>query len=330
MQHALLAGEIESGDHDFGDVTARLETAIRDEGFKGAGLLITRDGVTLYKRAFGADTVTTAHLLGSATKLASATTVMTLVDSGHLTLGDPIARFLPFFPAAEGAVTVRELLSQTHGLPFGHPSIPNPLEDNGITLAESVEQIARDCRLLYPPGSKHHYQPAASFHILGRIAEVVTGQPWAVLFEERVAGPLAMRTFTYGDTPNPRIGGGAECALQDYANMLEMHLAGGVFRDRRVLSAWAVAEMQRDQLHGVPFTPTANHRARSYGLAWWHDTLDASGEPVVISVPGVFGAIPWLDRRLGYGGFLLIRRHVAKSMPLLQDLLPLIEPAIAE
>jgi CubicO group peptidase (beta-lactamase class C family) len=292
------------------------------------GLLLTRDGHSLYKRAFGVDTVATAHLLGSATKLASATTLMTLVDDGLVGLDDSIGRFLPFFPSAEGAVTVRRLLSQTHGLPFGHPSIPNPLEDSGITLAESVEQIARDCRLLYPPGTRHHYQPAASYHILGRIAEVVTDRSWAELFQERVAGPLEMTTFTYGDTPNPRIGGGAACALQDYGNMLEMHLAAGVFRGRRVLSQWAVAEMQRDQLNGVAFTPPNHRAACGYGLAWWHDSVDATGEPVEISVPGVFGAIPWINRRLNYGGFLLVRRHIAKSAPLFVDLVPRIEAAL--
>jgi CubicO group peptidase (beta-lactamase class C family) len=234
-------------------------------GFKTMGVLLCDAHGTFYTISLGGDEESSRHLLASATKLASATAVMSVVDDGTLSLDDPIGKYLPQFGPNRRGITIRQLLSQTHGLPGSNAAIAPPQVDNGLTLAQAVDRIALDDTLVFPPGSKHTYMPAVSYHIAGRIAEIVTGKTWAQLFEERVGGPLEMTGFSYGDTPNPRIGGGAKCALQDYGNLVQMHLAGGVFKGRRVLSAASVAEMQKDQLHGVPFTPArAVPRLRSH------------------------------------------------------------------
>lgn len=310
---------------DFSEVARRLKETIDKRVFDGIGLLLCTADRTLYKKAFGADTTETTHLLASATKIASATTMMTLVDEKLIALDDPITKYLPQFGQVRGAITIRQLLAQTHGLPANHPAIPLPDRDNGMTLEECVNQIARADTVDSPPGSKQHYAPAVSYQIMGRIAEVVTREDWAALFEKRVAGPLEMSTFTYGRTKNPRIGGGAKCALQDYGNLLQMHLAGGVFKGRRVLSAAAVAEMQKDQSRGAPFIPGRGNRQQfGYGLAWWFDLVTKRKEPVQFSCAGAYGAIPWINPKAGYGGFLLVQKSLPLSWPLYGDLFPLI------
>jgi CubicO group peptidase (beta-lactamase class C family) len=314
---------------DLGDVDRRLRASVQDGTFDGIGLLLcTADG-PFYKKAFGEDTTETTHLLASATKYASATAVMTLVDDELVTLDEPIATYLPQFGPVRGKITIRQLLSQTHGMEAGHPSIPSPLQDNGMTLAESVDLIAEDDTVQRPPGSKHSYEPAVSYHICGRIAEVVTGQPWRKLFAERVKNPLEMDTFTYGDTPNPRIGGGAECALQDYGNLLQMHLAGGMFKGRRVLSEASVAEMQKDQIAGLEFTPLRGHESHGYGLAWWFDIVDENDDPVQMSIGGLWGALPWINREHGYAGFQLVQKFYVESSKLYREISGMINSKMA-
>lgn len=61
----------------------------------------------------------TRFMIGSASKWISAVTVLRLVDLGKLDLDAPIARHLPELPAANGAVTLRQLLSNRSGIPNG-------------------------------------------------------------------------------------------------------------------------------------------------------------------------------------------------------------------
>lgn len=61
----------------------------------------------------------TRFMIGSARKWISAVTVLRLVDLGKLDLDAPIARHLPELPPANGAVTLRQLLSNRSGIPNG-------------------------------------------------------------------------------------------------------------------------------------------------------------------------------------------------------------------
>lgn len=305
-------------------VSARLQAAVDGGEVDGAGLVAVSAAQTLYLRAFGRYGVDSVDLIASATKQPSACTLMALVDDGAVALDDPVSRYLPEFGGAKAAITLRQCLSHTSGLPAMAPE----LADDTITLAEAVRRYAR-LPLVAAPGTRFVYG-GVSYAVAGRMAEVASGMSWAALFAQRIAGPLGMATFDYGATPNPRIGGGAACSLLDYAPFLQLHLNGGASGGAQVLSAGAVAEMQRPQLPpGVTTNGVAGKREFGYGLGWWFDALDAAGNPVQFSDPGLFGAIPWLDPGRGYGAFLLVRRLLRDSVRLYDDLLPLVQAAVA-
>ncbi len=313
---------------DFSAVTAELEAAIAEGIVPAAGLIVLLPDSVVYREAFGTYTPDSTDVLWSATKLASATAAMTLVDEGLIDLNDPISRFLPQFSGTEATIMVRQLLNQTHGLPFDHPSVAPPQVDNGLTLAESVDQIARDIRGEVPPGTRFKYAPSVSYAILGRIGEIATGQSWTELFTERVGGPLTMDTFSYGPGQNPRVGGGAVASLDDYANLLRMHLRDGELDGTRVLSEASVLEMQRDQLAGVPFSTSIKKEEHGYGLTWWFDEVDSTGAAIQVSVPGGRGAIPWLDLEHRYGAFLLVSKDAVSGVAVYERILPLIRQAL--
>ncbi|MCL5027678.1 MAG: serine hydrolase [Bacteroidetes bacterium] len=314
--------------HDFSAVSARLRMAVDNGELPGVGLIIVNCDSTLYKEAFGANTVNSTFLIASATKLASATLMMALVDEGLIALDDPIAKYLPQFEDAKGNITIRQLLSQTHGLPANHPAIPLPGRDNGLTLEQAVDQIAHDVIPIRPPTTAFEYAPAVSYHIMGRIAEVITGEPWAVLFKKIIVDPLQMPNTSYGNTQNPRIGGGISTTLDDYSHLLQMHLCGGTFGTKRVLSDSAIVEMQKDHVKGLPFLSSPQKPEIGYGLTWWFDKIDTNRNASQISVPGAYGAIPWINFSYQYGAFLLTFDQLENSVPVWEEIVPLIHQTL--
>ncbi|WP_367319691.1 serine hydrolase domain-containing protein [Streptomyces sp. HUAS ZL42] len=152
----------------------------------------------------------------SMTKPVTSVAALMLVEEGRLSLDDPVARHLPSFAdarvyvdgsgttmttrPAEQPILVRHLLTHTAGLTFAfyhcHPvdaayraagleSAVLP----GTDLAETVEAYAR-LPLQYEPGTQWNYSVATN--VLGRVIEVVSGQPLDVFFAERIFGPLGM------------------------------------------------------------------------------------------------------------------------------------------
>jgi CubicO group peptidase (beta-lactamase class C family) len=127
---------------------AFIEAGRQTNGFKTMGVLLCDAGGTFYARSFGGDEESSSHLLASATKLASATAIMSLVDDGLLALDDPIGKYLPQFGPNRRKITIRQLLAQTHGMPAQHAAIAPPqVEDFFLTLADEV------ARLLVPDAS---------------------------------------------------------------------------------------------------------------------------------------------------------------------------------
>ncbi len=309
-------------------IEATLRAAVNDCRVPGVGLIVRKDGVDLHRSAHGDQQPDTPKLLASATKLASATAIMALVDEGLIGLDEPVRTYLPEFSDEKGGLTMRHLLAQTHGLPFGHPSIPHPQQDNGMTLATSVAAIAADVQLEVPIGSRFRYQPAAAYHIAGRVAEVAADQPWADLFAARVTKPLRMDDTSYGETRNPRIGGGAASTLDDYANLLQMHLDDGVFEGERVLSQASVREMRRNQVGSFGVTGTPAKPEVGYGLTWWFDKLD-DGVPVQFCVGGGFGAIPWINEPRAYVAFLLVQKRLSDAVPIYDAILADVDALVA-
>ncbi|MFJ8035590.1 serine hydrolase domain-containing protein [Streptomyces sp. NPDC096032] len=241
----------------------------------------------------------------SMTKPVTAVAVLMLAEEGALSLDDPLERHLPAFaeprvyegasgagvrtrPAA-GPILLRHLLTHTAGLTFGfyhkHPvdalyreagleySVPP-----GAGLAETVEVYAR-MPLQFDPGTQWNYSVASN--VLGRVVEVVSGQPLDAFFAGRILGPLGMsdtgfqvppeqagrlaelygETEEGGITPVPGLpvhgrprflsgSGGLVSSALDFHRFMEMLRRGGELDGVRMLSAKTVAAMTRNQLPG--------------------------------------------------------------------------------
>jgi CubicO group peptidase (beta-lactamase class C family) len=161
-------------------------------------------------------TADTLWRIYSMTKPVTSVAVLILVEEGRLSLDDPVDRYLPAFaeprvyaggtgedvvtrPAA-GPVRVRHLMTHTAGLTFGfyhaHPvdalyraaGVASSVLP-GADLAETVDLYAR-LPLQFEPGTRWNYSVASN--VLGRLVEVVSGQPLDVFCAQRIFGPLGM------------------------------------------------------------------------------------------------------------------------------------------
>ncbi|WP_232383369.1 serine hydrolase domain-containing protein [Actinomadura violacea] len=140
-----------------------------------AGVLSTATGVEA--------TVDSVFQIGSITKPLTATLVMGLVAEGLVELDAPVDSYLPGFRKA----TVRQLLCHTAGF---EGDVFTDTGKGDDCLKRYVELLA-DVPQLFEPGEMFSYNNAG-FSVLGRIVEVVRGEPFDRCIRNHLFTPLGM------------------------------------------------------------------------------------------------------------------------------------------
>jgi CubicO group peptidase (beta-lactamase class C family) len=298
---------------------------------------VVRGDEVVYLRGFGqADreagveaTPDTPFYIASATKPFTALAAVLLDRQGALDLDASLQSLfpdVPFAPAVEaGSVTVRHLLSHTHGL-----------ENDPIVFraAFSGEHTPETMRSLLAGTTPNAEAPRGTFgytnlgyNILSLRLDELPGGPWQDLLAALLFEPLGMTHTTayaseaarwapaapyhpFGEDGPERIylaktdatmqaAGGMYASARDLARWLLVHLNEGRLDGRQVIPAEAVAEAHRpvaevDDRFG-PF------ERRGYGLGWY--TGPYGGEPMLHHFGGFAGAHAHLSflpaRRLG-------------------------------
>ena len=291
---------VSSAPLDASRVNAFVAGQVRRSHLPGLALGIVEGSRVLDLKGFGsADTgrpVTpqTPFLLASVSKPLTATAVMQLVESGQVDLDTAVQRYVPEFRMADAAadrITVRQLMQHTSGIPLTSCDT----REDAQTLAQFVAEL-RTVHLAAQPGARHSYC-SGNYNVLGRMVELVSGEPFAAYMQRHVFTPLAMRN-SFGSVADARAAGLAQghrwlfglvtakderyntsqlpsgfliSSAEDMTHFLVAQLNGGRFRNGQVLSAAGVAAMQAP---GVP----AGAGAR-YGLGWKRAPL--GGVPVI-------------------------------------------------
>jgi CubicO group peptidase (beta-lactamase class C family) len=177
----------------------RLEAEADADRFSGA-VLIARKGRPIFVQAYGmadgathkANTPQTKFRIGSAGKLFTAVAIMQLAQAGKLDLKAPIGRYLTDYPNREIATqaTVGNLLSHTAGTGdiFGPEFVAHHDE---LRDPKDYIRLFGTRPPLFPPGSKRDYSNYG-FMILGRIIEVVSGEPYDRYVETHIFRPAGM------------------------------------------------------------------------------------------------------------------------------------------
>jgi len=179
---------------------ARIEVAVNraiaERKVPGAVVLVGRRGKVAFARAFGHRAVEpasepmsrdTVFDLASLTKpLATATSVMILIEQGKVRLDDSVGRLMPEFDNhSKGAITVEQLLRHRSGL-----IADNALADYADGPAAAWKRLA-DLGVTGLPGERFRYSDV-NYMILGKLVEKLTGEPLDRYAQAHVFGPLGM------------------------------------------------------------------------------------------------------------------------------------------
>ncbi|HIM60351.1 MAG TPA: class A beta-lactamase-related serine hydrolase [Dehalococcoidia bacterium] len=158
----------------------------------------------------GVLTIERPMFAGDLTHTLVAALVIQLVHEGTLALDAPIADWFPEIEYA-GQITIRNMLEHTSGIPtFYTQDFVDLLYEQEPFVAQSPDRViavaaAAPGGAYFPPGTEYGYSKT-NFLILGRIIEIVTGQPLEALLRERLFEPLGLdHTYLAG---RERIPGG--------------------------------------------------------------------------------------------------------------------------
>jgi CubicO group peptidase (beta-lactamase class C family) len=173
--------------------------AIPTRQFNGAVLLADRQGI-VYRGGFGvangapnaAFTPDTPSCLASLSKPLTALAVMMLAKDGFIKYDNHISEYIPELPPALGAVTIRQLLTHTSGIPdYSDLSVEHP----GMTNADVLRALTRVDHTEFHPGEKYQYSNSG-YVLLSILVERVAGTPLSEFLQKRIFGPLRMlRSF---------------------------------------------------------------------------------------------------------------------------------------
>lgn len=252
-------------------------------------------------------TVDTVFDLASLTKpIATATSVMVLLEEGRLRLRDPISKHLPEIDNDHAdQITIERLLTHHTGY------IPdNALEDYRHGVDEAWRRLFA-LKPQDPPGTRFRYSDV-NFELLGKLVERTSGQTLNEFAGERVFTPLGMHETTYlppeelaarsaaseprdgrmlvGEVHDPRaalLGGvaghaGLFSTAADLSRFAAMMLSEGKLDGVRVLSPAAVRAMTRPR-------DVSGHRR---GAGWDMRSGYSSNRGELMT-----------DRAFGHGGF---------------------------
>jgi len=208
---------IHAAEDRFAAIAPRMQTFVDQKEVSGVVTLLATKDEVLHLAAVGQSNVTTGRTMqtddifwiASMTKPIVAVAVAILADEGKLDYADAVEDFLPEFAnqwlvsertretralvRPERPITIHDLLTHTSGL--GEYRVTHP----HWTLAERSLVVARE-PLRFAPGSRWGYS-TAGIDVLGRVIEVVSGQPFAEFMQQRLFDPLEMSNTTFWLTP---------------------------------------------------------------------------------------------------------------------------------
>ena len=260
-------------------IDAIVAEGLAEKKMPGCVVCVGRHGKIAFLKAFGQKqlqpselpmTTDTVFDMASITKpMATATSVMLLIERGQLRLSDKVTSFLPEFAANDKEpITIHDLLIHHSGL-----LADNAIADYDQGPAEAIQRIC-ELKLLNPIGTKFVYSDV-NFILLGEIVQRVSGKSVHEFSQANVFRPLGMSATGYlpnaelrartapteqrngqwmlGEVHDPRafkLGGvaghaGLFSSAEDVAIYAQMLLGQGEYGGVRVLSPQTVARMIR-------------------------------------------------------------------------------------
>ena len=201
---ALLLATCVAGRAD--NLDPYITAQMAEQHITGLSMAVVRDGKIVKARGYGLANIElrvpatpdTLYQIASVTKQFTATGVMMLVEGDKVRLTDRIGTYLDGLPEAWQAVTIRQLLTHTSGIPdFTQTDGFERMSRKDFTHSELLKLLA-GAPMDFPPGTKWQYSNTGYF-LLGMLIEKVSGQAYGDYLQERIFRPLGMTATRVND-----------------------------------------------------------------------------------------------------------------------------------
>ena len=293
---------------------------LKSSSAPGAAVLVVREGKPVFRRGYGVTDLRTVRpieaqtnfRLASFTKQFTAASIMLLARDGKLHYDDHLTDFFPQFPAYGRAITVRNLLNHTSGLPDYEDLLmkqyPNTPEENVPQILDAgvLKLLEQQTRGKFAPGSHWEYSNSG-YAVLAMIVERVSGESYGQFLHERIFVPLKMKnTLAYekgkNEVPHRAYGHSEERNVwheTDQSPTSAVLGDGGIYSSLDDLAQWDRA-LREHKLLGeaemrpalTPVQPTdgpakfPDGPVVSYGFGWFvdpyhaHNRMSHNGETI--------------------------------------------------
>lgn len=179
-------------------VDAAIAPLMQAGHFPGMAVAVLRDGVPVHIGSYGLAsienevpvTAQTVFELASLTKQMTALAVLTLANSGQISLDDPVTNYIDDAPEAWANITLAQLLSHRAGLAHRFEDTPNGEFLLEYSTADMLAS-AMATPMIAEPGTDWNYSDQGYF-LLGLVIERVTGQSFADYMQAQYFAPLGM------------------------------------------------------------------------------------------------------------------------------------------
>jgi uncharacterized protein YbbC (DUF1343 family)/CubicO group peptidase (beta-lactamase class C family) len=185
-----------------------IQASIAKKELPGAVVLVARHGRVVWRKAYGsravepqpeAMTADTIFDLASLTKIvATATSIMILIEQGKVRLSDPAIQFIPEMKGSgRDAITIEQLLTHTAGFA---PDFD--LRERWTGYDEAIKRLYRE-PLRNQPGARFVYSDI-NYIALGEVVHRVSGQALDEFARGNIFVPLGMRDTGFNPDPGLR------------------------------------------------------------------------------------------------------------------------------
>ena len=326
--------------------------------------------------------------IASMTKPITSVALMMLWEEGDFQLRDPVAKYLPEFAnplvsttsdasgetgelvAVDRPIQIRDMLTHTAGLANSYIGNGDYYRKASRALAEDdlasyIKRLAT-LPLNYQPGTAWQYSAATS--VVGRLVEVMAGQPLDEFLDMRLFQPLGMTdthffldeekaarlTAQYQPGEDDRIelqdpgsvksrwvtgpkklfrgSGGLVSTVDDYLRFQQTMLNGGELEGARILSPTTVSLMMENHTGDLPLWLPGP--GMGFGLGYGI-VIDRGAAATPLSLGsaywgGAYCTLSWIDREEEIVAVLMTQVRPYRHINIRHDFQVLVHQAIVE
>lgn len=282
--------------------------------------------------------------IASMTKPITATAVLQMQEAGKLSIDDPASKYIPEYAnlkTKDGkpvTITLRHMLTHTSGL----AEAARAESAEAKKLADLIPVFASK-PVLFEPGSKWLYSQSG-INSLGRIVEIVSGEPFEVYLEKHIFAPLKMKDTTFYLTEKqmsrlvtparlengvlsatgniilgkasptsrdryPAANGGLFSTASDYAQYVRMLLNEGTLDGTRILKPGSVKLMRTIATGTLQAGFIPGHGwGLGVGVVREPQGMTRMLSPGTFGHGGAYGTQAWIDPVKKVGYILMVQR----------------------